>query len=340
MLALVLGLIPLPSATADRPAAHGAKALSTIASPLPAPAPVEGVYAGQAPAQAVKTPSAPAVFKLTRRPDGTTDNLEDAVSGWIRTISQEKGFEDWEGAQTEITPLGPGTHSQLVVLRKNGKEAGYLVAASTPDGGWKLAEYGVGEYGLFSLNTLYRSLKGYDLLPGTVTYSDFLADEQIRRLRVYLSPLESFWIIGLDADTLYFDAKTAAPLPDLTGSLDMQTQLPAPAGAAASGAKYRISDSLLTGSFDPFLRAAWIRGSSLDLAEDAVTVLSEGLAQGRKITYAARLFKGKVTAPFAVTGFQTWSNGSSYFFLDHDGTRAIPYAELAQKGRFYPAGDE
>jgi hypothetical protein len=111
-----------------------------------------------------------AVVKQVPQDISESTNLKSAIQAWITGLSNEPGFEAWKKATWESLPVGPGTHSWLVVLRKDNLEVGYLIVGAMEDGKhYKLLEYGLGPQPLFSFNTLYQSMMQQALIDHSLT---------------------------------------------------------------------------------------------------------------------------------------------------------------------------
>ena len=140
-------------------------------------------------------------------------------------MSNETGFDAWKKAKWESLPVGPGTHSWLVVIRKDNLEVGYLIVGAMEDGKhYKLLEYGLGPQPLFSFNTLYQSMMQQALIDHSLTLADFTVDTSWLKERFITSTLENFWRITRGSEVYYFDGKTGEPL-GISNPLDQSVQL-------------------------------------------------------------------------------------------------------------------
>ncbi|TDF95912.1 hypothetical protein [Paenibacillus piri] len=263
------------------------------------------------------------------QPDSTitSPSLKDAVQQWIQSISGQQGFQAWKQAEWTSQPLGPGTHGWIVLLQSQGSPVGYMVIhAADPNNPskFRLTEYGRGSTPLFSMQTLYQSLVQLDLI-----------NSSYKTERLYVDPLHAVWKIT-DADNFYYiDAKTGEVLPLQTDS-DLQES----GGSSADEAYTRlepgqsIGASLQLPEFDPYDRLPWVKNAPA--AYESFAALRSDLERHKKLTYTAQLYNGKVTSPFAVTGYHQWSGEDAFLLLEQNGQRAIPYAAACKLGKLYP----
>ncbi|MEO3944239.1 hypothetical protein [Gorillibacterium sp. CAU 1737] len=291
-----------------------------------------------APARAeAPSPSAPTVEAPLPLPDrsgsssakATTENSvspseaarEARIEAWIKELSGKPGFEAWKDAVHRTEPLGPGTHSWLVSLSTaDGTEAGYLVVTYDPQGQLGLAEYGTGSYPLFSMKTLHRVLAQRGLI--------LLSDEADSIKRMYLGPLESYWIVPTDEGMLYLDAKSGQRLP----KLDKTSSSRAPEGSYSTlPAQATIEKEWHAeepGS-DPLDGADWIHPQAKQvILPNASELLSQLMKRPVHLTFT--LYEGQCIYPFSLNGIHLWVNGIAFVSVDHEGSRFIPWAFTEQ----------
>lgn len=259
--------------------------------------------------------------------------FEDQIEAWIRTLSDQQGFEAWKDARWTRHPLGPGTHGWLILLHKNGREIGYMVVGSTTDGKWSLTEYGVGENPLFSMKTLYRSLVQHELIDPSIDFFAYLQAAPLPPERVYYSPLHAVWKIAHGSEWIYLDAKTGEWLP-LSDPSFSSLQSPDHAELGLPIAGLSVKKALLLPTFDPFDDTDWITDKPIRF-ESAQHFAAALTADASPITYTANLYGKTVLAPFAATGFHDWGAGVPYIVLEQEGARYIPYSLLTTFGDFY-----
>lgn len=270
----------------------------------------------------------------TKAPD-----LEEQIRHWAASLSKEKGFEAWSGASLDIYPLGPGTHSWVILLRSRGQELGYMVVTSTEDGAYKLMEYGTGGSPLFSMETLYHSLVQRGLISDTVTYTSFLQLPPVSLIRWYAPPLQAVWQVAAGArGTVYLDAKTGEELPDIGAWI---AGLGEGAGPAISGNASTPSGSggpvaaVEWEPHDPFIKPAWLKGQPMD-TPGFEAWKSAATAPGARMVYSGKWYGGKAVYPLAVSGYHIWDAKLPFVRLEHHGSRYVPYADMGRLGGFYP----
>ncbi|MNC34266.1 hypothetical protein D3C75_826920 [compost metagenome] len=264
-------------------------------------------------------------------PDGEAAGMAPVIRSWMDALSGEPGFEDWAAATWTIYPLGPGTHSWVVLLQADSREVGYLVLTAEGDS-YRLQEYGQGAYPLFSMNTLHRTLAQRGLI------SDSIPSYTITR--IYAAPLQGVWRVDGAADEpLYLDAKTGEELPSLDSWIPEQ-QSGAAGPAAADGVNPGDMPGVLKGtlikmSFDPLLKPVWLKGSPQPHADFAAWKSGPVSAEDIPVTYLGKWYGGKALYPLAVTGFHEWSRAGPFIRLEHEGDRFVPYADAVKLGSFF-----
>jgi hypothetical protein len=288
-----------------------------------------------------------AVVKQLPQDVSEATNLKSAVKDWISALTKEAAFDAWKTAKWESLPVGPGTHSWLIILRKEQLEVGYMIVGAMEDGKhYKLLEYGLGPQPLFSLNTLYQSLMQQALIDPFVSLTAFMQDVKWTKKRFYVSTLENFWQITHGTEIYYLDAKSGELLLDPIDPFDQPAQSSSSSdhnGQSAFGevtnlksgpSSDQLKESIVTSSYDPFEKLSWITGKPL--AIHSLTDLKLALQAHSEITFMSKLYHQKLIHPFAVIGYQLWSGGQTYIALDDEGARYIPLVSLVEIGAFYP----
>lgn len=246
--------------------------------------------------------------------------LQAQLDVWLGELSALPDFADWRAADRHISPLGPGTHGWLVVLRSGERPLGYMIAYAVAGGDYSLGEYGRGDP-LFDEAALGQALRSPELdsLP--------LAPQAEPR---YISPLLAVWRVPLTSGSaVYVDAysEELLPLSDETwqqAATAAQEQLPA-------GHPERLTRSGSVPAFDVYERMPWL--TSEPLASSAASI-QEQLDQGASIWYTADPFDGLHLYIYGVAGYHDW-DGELYVALDADSPRYIPFATLATSGHYY-----
>ncbi|NOV00691.1 hypothetical protein [Paenibacillus planticolens] len=256
--------------------------------------------------------------------------LSATIDKWRLTLAREEGFKGWQSATWNSFPLGPGTHGWVVILTDHGEDVGYMIVHATENGSFRLTEYGTGKHPLFSLTTLYRSLVQQELIPTATSYSDFTANDNIAKERLYMDALTAVWKIKLQNQTYYLDAKSGEVLP--------LTEDPAPKSSdkITSLPETDLSGEAITAlhaAFDPYDRMPWIMGKPLQVT--SLAELQGALETHTNLTYVTELYENKVTLPLAVLGYQAWQEGSAYLVLDHEGPRYVRLTAALEMGHVY-----
>ncbi|MCZ8514365.1 hypothetical protein O9H85_18435 [Paenibacillus filicis] len=258
--------------------------------------------------------------------DLQSPSLRDAADRMIVQLSSQSGFEDWKNASWTSYALGPGTHGWVILISKNGREIGYLVLNAAGKDVYRLSEYGKGEYPLFSMQTLYRSLVRLELLD----YS-YLAE------RLYFDPLHAMWHVtveGADREW-YLDAKTGEELPFSDSS-----KLPAfdPGGPSKkftqTEAQHTIIASGQTEPFDPYVILNWVQGKPSP-KPDYADVIRQLQTNGKPV-FALELYGGTVLTPLPVDGYHEWSSGDRFLRIYQDDDRYLPFGLVRETGSYYP----
>ncbi len=310
-------------------------AVWSLASSALAEPPAPEAPAGQASLQNGQALAAPgyAPDSLRQSPAGeaAASGMTPVIRSWVDALAGEPGFESWAAASWTVYPLGPGTHSWVVLLQADAQEVGYLVLTADGDG-YRLLEYGQGEYPLFSMNTLQRSLAQRGLISKS--------NPSVTISRIYAAPLQGVWRIDGAADEpLYLDAKTGEELPPLDTWIQEQQSGEAGASAASgisqSNQPGYLKHTLIKMPFDPFLKSVWLKGSpqpELDFTAWKTGAIS---SEETPVTYLGQWYGGKALYPLAATGFHEWSHAGPFLRLEHEGARYVPYAAAVKLGSFF-----
>ncbi len=272
------------------------------------------------------------------------EQLETAIEEWINLLAKEDGFESWQHMSTwSITPLGPGTHGWVVIVKSGAEELGHLIIHASPDGMLHLTEYGTGTSPLYSIHTLYQTLIQQELIPTAYTVDQFKQLILPHCTPVYYSPMETFWLVQLEQETFIIDANTGEWYAewgeqdvhrlDRERSIDpMLNELLFPTTHI-----YDIKETHTKKSFDVYEQLPWLSQHAADI-DNALQFERWFKTQPDLVTYTAEIFEGDVMVPFPVVGIMTWHNTeAAYLFieLDHEGSRFVPYDWIQLKGSFY-----
>lgn len=271
-----------------------------------------------APAQAPSSePAAPAK---------TPSKLERQVASWVDALSKQKPFADWHGADPQIEALGPGTHSWLVLFTKEGRHIGYMVVNAALDGTFKLGEYGLGPYPLFSYELLKQSLENGGLLT-----SDNPMPATVRKR--YVHPFAAAWEVTIGGDTYWLDAKTAELLPLDEANFPKLFPTKYAALDAVPDAD-KIVRAKLNPAFDVYERIPWLMQETPFPAKE-VSKLQARLDQEKHLRYVTEPLGNTMLYALSVVGYQRWASGRVDIALDMHGERFIPLGTLSRDGTFF-----
>jgi hypothetical protein len=252
--------------------------------------------------------------------------LEQQVHDWVSRLAEQKPFTSWQTADPQIEALGPGTHSWLVLFTKEGKDIGYMVVHAVTDGSFRLGEYGVGPYTLFSHQLLKNSLIDHGLISADQT-------DLITVVKHYVHPFAAAWEVKIGEETYWLDAKTAEQLPvDNTTWNKMFSEAKPLYPGTKEGS--RVSSIRLNDPFDAYERLPWLTKEAPFPAKDAKKLQSR-LKGKQHLRYVTEPFGDAMLYAVPVIGYQRWSNGRIDLAIDMEGTRFIPLDLLLGKGLFY-----
>jgi hypothetical protein len=253
--------------------------------------------------------------------------LEEQVKQWVSVLAQQKLFSDWQGADPQIQALGPGTHGWLVLFSKEGRHIGYMVVHAVTDGSFRMGEYGVGPFTLFSQQQLTRSLIQNGLITGK-------SDESFTAVKHYIHPFAAAWEVKIDGKSYWLDAKTAELLPLKEADWNEIAKVPylwtsEPLLLISKGSSMRLNPS-----FDAYERLPWLAKEAPFARKDAEKILLR-LNKKLHLRYVTEPFGEAMLYAAPVTGYQRWPGGRLDLALDMEGTRFIPIEMLTRCGQFY-----
>jgi hypothetical protein len=252
--------------------------------------------------------------------------LERQVQDWVDLLAEQKLFKSWQTADPQIEALGPGTHSWLVLFTKEGKDVGYMVVHAVTDGSFRLGEYGLGPYTLFSKQLLKQSLIDNGLISAEQI-------ELITAVKHYVYPFAAAWKVTIGEQSYWLDAKTAELLPiDSTAWHQLISGIETSNMEPKAG--LRISLLKLNESFDAYERLPWLTKEAPFPVKDTKK-LQTRLNNKQHLRYVTEPFGESMLYAVPVIGYQRWSNGRLDLAVDMEGTRFIPFVAMLQKGLFY-----
>jgi hypothetical protein len=263
--------------------------------------------------------------------------FSEQLEHWIAELAKQAAFAHWRQAEREVYPLGPGTHSWVVLLQRDGQSVGYLLIGALEDGGYALLEYGLGSSPLFSRQTLQQSLALLGYLPAASTDPKTWSQYGVHAEPLYRNAMQAVWKVSKGETVLYLDAVTGETLPIEAWPEDVP---PAPSRLSTeqsiqrSGA--RLTRQLSLPSFDPYATFPWMTDEPLALREqDDIAAWFSAQPQAQ-LVYVIELYNRSVLYALPVTGYHQWDGNRVYLAIEQDGTRWIPFAAmLAFGGSFY-----
>ncbi|WP_168120635.1 hypothetical protein [Paenibacillus sp. HB172176] len=265
----------------------------------------------------------------------STDASIKAYAGQLRDkLSQAQGYESWKQADTSISALGPGTHTWLVLLKKEGASVGYMIIHAVEAGSYELGEYGIGPYPPYQSRSLRNTLLQLEL-----------SANPYRAERIYLSPLQTIWQITSNGISYYGDAFSGEALPVTAADYKAQDEQidsdwlnSKKQGLLAVPAS--LSQQIKQPFFDPYFRFPWLTKPPLEIDSLEDSKLIDAITSVKsKPLFTTNAFDGKARFVWSVVGFDRFETGELYIALDADGSgtnlRYIPYGTLAALGSFY-----
>ncbi len=257
-----------------------------------------------------------------------TPVLEEAQQ-YVDELSKQSPFDAWKGAKLDISPLGPGTHSWLVIVKQSDVSVGYLVIQAKEDGGYKLGEYGFGSRPIFSPQSLSFSVKQLG---------------QTRSKKVveplYSHPLLTAWKITVGGESAIADAASGELLPVSPANwLKAAAARPVADQQAGANPQANVRQSVQLSSFSPYGTMPWLTEQPFLRDTDSTAKLLTSIGKKEQLRYTAELFSGQMLYVWSVVGFAKWDGSQVYVALEdqEDGEirRYIPLSLLKELGHFY-----
>lgn len=263
--------------------------------------------------------------------DNEEKPLQKQAQRWVNELAGQPQFAQWKLGKLHISPLGPGTHSWLVLIKQQDQILGYMIIHASEEGGYQLGEYGTGEYPLFDNQLLQLSLLQLELVQ-PVSGTELL----------YIHPFLASWKVASKNDLYYMDGFNGEQLPVNTEEWNQAAkQEQAVDQCSRISADAALDTALERASFDPYERMPWLTNPPLKLdAADYQPFMS--FINKLQLRYATERFNGRLLLVSSVTGYHEWKDkqGKQLFIaLDSDGSgdaqRFIPLSLLLKLGSFY-----
>ncbi|OMF37034.1 hypothetical protein BK133_07430 [Paenibacillus sp. FSL H8-0548] len=255
--------------------------------------------------------------------------LQEQAQRWVDELAVQPAFAKWKQSTLDISPIGPGTHSWLVLVKHSSTTVGYLIVHAVEAGGYQLGEYGSGTRPLFDNHTLSRSLKQLELTEPAAGIE-----------ALYVHPLLAAWKVNADHHEFYTDAASGEALPAEANDWLAASTIKIPkAEQLYTAGKSSLLKQVVLPSFNPYDKLPWLTEQPLPLRSDSYSSLFTKINSKEQLRYAAELFDGQMLYVWSVVGYNKWSSGHIYVALEaeEDSTirRYIPVLLLLELGSFY-----
>lgn len=265
---------------------------------------------------------------------GENKQIDEAIIHYQQQLAKKAPFQQWEHADTERFPLGPGMHGWFIRVMDKQKQIGYMILQADADGRIRLSEYGIGEQQPFDESTLQDAL---------LDRQQQLAEERNKEVQVtsiypyQLAPLLTVWRVEWHNGIVdWLDAQSGewlplpkqyAPAPTKRDANDNLTLLSQPSAsqsnrmdskerllptqllsshAVASSQSYSevASSSSLIAPFDPYEKVNWMTKLTMNSSKELPLTYRD-----QNWVYVQRISGGAVNQPFSYIGIQRWMLG-------------------------------
>ncbi|MCC2686191.1 MAG: hypothetical protein K0R75_3090, partial [Paenibacillaceae bacterium] len=234
----------------------------------------------------------------------------------------------WSQARWDSYPLGPGIRGWVVILRKDGKECGYLIMNASPDGTYKLGEYGTGSNPLFGVDALSQSFQSSEL--GVDNKSSSMKVE-----RLYADPWHSVWSVTGQGEPKLLDAATGDTLPirwdEVKGEFAPSKEI-----VDSPNVNDQILQTLQTSIFDPYERLDWLVNDPMPSPSVTEIRYMVSSPDSVRLTFVSQPYNGQAIYAYAVSGAQEWETAGLFLRLSANGEdRYVPFSQMTELGHFY-----
>jgi len=269
--------------------------------------------------------------------------LHEHAQRWSKQLAADPSFATWRDAELTIYPLGPGTHSWMVILTQANERVGYFIIQATEDGKYKLGEYGLDPY----ITYLDSFEQQASLLPGTHSDSDPSA-AALQYVHPFLTAAAS------NSNDNIYELISGEELPVNLQQFTIETQnkslkLKLDELRTFSENNYISIDSSLAAAvhlktFDPFGKMPWLTSSAINenftlSSHDKLQAqLIKAITEQKQLRYVTEQYSNKVLFAFSVTGYHQWDKQLfvELAISDYQTTkRYIPLSDLMMHGYFY-----
>lgn len=247
----------------------------------------------------------------------------------ISKLAVQAPFSSWADADVTVEPLGPGTKSWLVTLYNasgtsalsspHAQQLGYLIISATPQGDYKLVEYGTGQDAPYSSQALHTGTGNSHGSSRSIT-------------RVYGGPLLTAWKVvtkstaGPTAASAvhYLDAISGESLPETEPTWNTQAEkyTPPPNAYGSDNASLLSPGEVTTTGepFDPYENIMWMAAGPEGMT--ALEVIST-LDAKKRIVFVTSGSGRTYRFPLPVYGYQTWAEPPHQPATDTDSAPAV-----------------
>ncbi|WP_419872777.1 hypothetical protein [Candidatus Pristimantibacillus sp. PTI5] len=262
-------------------------------------------------------------------PSAIYEPVQQQAEQWAAELASQPSFHAWKQASLVVSPIGPGTHSWLVLVKQNKLTVGYLIINAVETGGYQLGEYGTSSSPPFNEGTLSKSVQQLELLHPASSIE-----------ALYVNPLLAAWKVASEKETYYTDAASGESLPIGENDwLAAESQKPVNQGRMQIGANAALLKQVSLPSFNAYDKLPWLTDRPISLNASSYNSLFAKINNKEQLRYTAELFDGQMLYVWSVVGYNKWDSGQLYVALEagEDGLdrRYIPVPLLIELGRFY-----
>lgn len=243
-------------------------------------------------------------------------SVKDQGKLWVDELSNQPDFANWKEAELTISPLGPGTHSWLMLIQHSKLgNIGYMVIHSDDKGGYVLGEYGLGsDDSLQYLSSNRYQLRYYDPLHMVVS-------QQVNKTNQYFEP---FSLEQYDISSKHLIAAKVSAQKQIRHGLVFSHAL-------LTGYEYQTY-------FAPYDVMPWLTTTALNSDFENDTSIENLIEFGSQLRYTSSIWSDQIETIYSVTGYHEWELFDLYIELQQDDEnlkRFIPFDYLLQQGNFY-----
>lgn len=247
---------------------------------------------------------------------GTSISFVEQGNLWVKELSLQPQFAKWANAKTSVSPLGPGTHSWLMLVEHETEGTiGYLIIHSDGEGGYILGEYGVGNDEALHTLTEHRT-----------------------KLQYY-NPLHSIIPIQQQKQVQFIEPFSAEPYELNESDLKvLQAELSKQKRHGIQAAHALVTNAFVGTYMSPFSSMPWLTTTSLNDQLIDSTSIENLIELHAELKYTSSIWNDQIETIFSVTAFHEWELFDLYIGLQQENDtiiRYIPFDYLLEAGNFY-----